>query len=996
MRNLLLALLVIAGCTTPKRTDPNNNMSCQPAACDGQCGMIDDGCGGELDCGKCQQPCSQSDDDLCTAEGAECGKLSATDACGMSRTVASCGTCFSGESCGGGGKNRCGCVTETDAQMCARLGRNCGPLSGTDNCGKARAIASCGTCSGTTCGGTGTAGVCGCTPESNPQFCTRLGKNCGALSGTDNCGKARSVPSCGTCTSGTCGGSGVANVCGSPACVSESDFSFCLRYGRNCGSFSDADNCGKPRTVASCGTCTSPKTCGAIMPNICGCAAESDAAFCSRLGKNCGALSGTDNCGVSRTAVQCGTCTSPLTCGGGGMANVCGCSETDAQMCTRLGKTCGSITAKDVCGVTRTVTSCGTCSAPQSCGGSGTPNVCGCTGESDAAFCTRLNKNCGQVSAPDNCGVSRTVATCGTCSQFASCGGGGVANVCGGYAEPITPVCGGGYCWENPLPTGASLRGAKTSPSGSNWVVGAAGTVLRWNGSTWSGWFATTHAHLAAVWPFSDSDVWAVGTGGTIIRYNGATWATVASGTSADLHGLWGAPDGTLWAVGNGGTVLKRAPGGSFAPVAAGTAQPLNAVFGIGSDVWMVGGQVIVRWNGASFSSTSVAWNLTDVWGASTTDIWAASTSGMMRFTGTTWLQSTAANGYAVFGTSASNVWVASYSGGAYRFDGVTWTSTPIETAMFGNTVSALTGASASSLLAVGEHGVLFRYDGSKWWRLDKGVPATGGTTIMHLGEMQVLGGTAFASGSYQGSFTCCFGALLKRESPGNWSFGTRPTTTMLRGTGPTNLWGMDNKNAHRFDGASWATLNFSTTSLAVGDVAPISNSDAWVVTRDKTFRYNGTGFTAVPNPVSATTTYLYSAAAVSASHVWAGGELGTMLFFDGNAWSAKQSGVTTRIKGIRAASTSLAYAYGDFGVIKWNGNAWGPTGRTTTTHKVWPESATTFWVVGPGELKRWDGAQFVDMAPWLTGAGFNISDVGGGAGDVFVIGDNSEILKRQ
>jgi hypothetical protein len=71
-------------------------------------------------------------------------------------------------------------------------------------------------------------------------------------------------------------------------------------------------------------------------------------------------------CGKSRTAV-CGTCTMPQTCGGGGVVNVCGCTETDAAFCTRLGKNCGSVSAPDKCGVARTVASCGTCASPQTC-----------------------------------------------------------------------------------------------------------------------------------------------------------------------------------------------------------------------------------------------------------------------------------------------------------------------------------------------------------------------------------------------------------------------------------------------------------------------------------------------------------------------------------------------------------------------------------------------------------------------------------------------------
>jgi hypothetical protein len=47
------------------------------------------------------------------------------------------------------------------------------------------------------------------------------------------------------------------------------------------------------------------------------CTVESDAAFCSRLAKNCGTVTDTDNCGKTRTVSSCGGCSSGLTCNQG-------------------------------------------------------------------------------------------------------------------------------------------------------------------------------------------------------------------------------------------------------------------------------------------------------------------------------------------------------------------------------------------------------------------------------------------------------------------------------------------------------------------------------------------------------------------------------------------------------------------------------------------------------------------------------------------------------
>ncbi len=78
------------------------------------------------------------------------------------------------------------------------------------------------------------------------------------------------------------------------------------------------------------------------------CAPESDAQFCTRVGKNCGQVTSTDNCGNSRTVASCGTCASPQTCGGGGTANVCGgglsVDRTEGGTAAGTGTSCNSTT----------------------------------------------------------------------------------------------------------------------------------------------------------------------------------------------------------------------------------------------------------------------------------------------------------------------------------------------------------------------------------------------------------------------------------------------------------------------------------------------------------------------------------------------------------------------------------------------------------------------------------------------------------------------------
>jgi Polysaccharide deacetylase len=363
-----------------------------------------------------------------------------------------------------------------------------------------------------------------CTPESNATFCSRLGKNCGTVSGNDNCGAARTVTSCGTCTTPqTCGGGGTPNVCGNSANPDRTEGGTATGTGTPCNATTETvakaydnlmtaanftkwcvtsapstttpistvydfsgttafaitsytittGNDGPTRdprnwTFQGCqGTCTAGSDTGWVTLNT----QTNQFAGAARFQTNTYSFTNTtafqqyrlrvtaNNGDTTRFQISelqefgnAGTCT----------------PESNTAFCSRLGKNCGTVTAADNCGVSRTVTSCGTCTAPQTCGGGGTANVCGggsCVPESNAAFCSRLLKNCGTVTAPDNCGASRTVTSCGTCTAPQTCGGGGTANVCG--------MAGGGNC------NAPAWSGSATYSNGSIVTANCTATFLQ-------------------------------------------------------------------------------------------------------------------------------------------------------------------------------------------------------------------------------------------------------------------------------------------------------------------------------------------------------------------------------------------------------------------------------------------------------------------------------------------------------------------------------------
>ncbi len=46
-----------------------------------------------------------------------------------------------------------------------------------------------------------------------------------------------------------------------------------------------------------------------------------------------------------------------------------------------------------------------------------------------------------------------------------------------------------------------------------------------------------TTNNLYGVWGSASDNVFAVGGGGTILKYNGSTWSTLTSNTTSDLYG---------------------------------------------------------------------------------------------------------------------------------------------------------------------------------------------------------------------------------------------------------------------------------------------------------------------------------------------------------------------------------------------------------------------------------------------------------------------------
>ena len=83
------------------------------------------------------------------------------------------------------------------------------------------------------------------------------------------------------------------------------------------------------------------------------------------------------------------------------------------------------------------------------------------------------------------------------------------------------------------------LKGVWGSSETYVFAVGYAGTILNYDGFTWSDMEYESTVNLRGVWGADNDEVFAVGNSGTIIYYNGESWSDKTSGTDADLYGVW-------------------------------------------------------------------------------------------------------------------------------------------------------------------------------------------------------------------------------------------------------------------------------------------------------------------------------------------------------------------------------------------------------------------------------------------------------------------------
>lgn len=129
---------------------------------------------------------------------------------------------------------------------------------------------------------------------------------------------------------------------------------------------------------------------------------------------------------------------------------------------------------------------------------------------------------------------------------------------------------------------------------------------------------------------------------------------------------------------------------------------------------------------------------------------------------------------------------------------------------------------------------------------------------------------------------------------------------------------------------------------------------------------------------------------------IWVAGWGGTILHFNGQAWSISPSGTANDLYGIWSSSPNEAWAVGDKGLIlRWDGTRWTPQTSNTAANlqSVWGTSGTDVWAVGyNGVSVRYNGSTWATVP---TGATQNLYRVTGSSPtNVWAVGPGGTVIK--
>jgi hypothetical protein len=306
--------------------------------------------------------------------------------------------------------------------------------------------------------------------------------------------------------------------------------------------------------------------------------------------------------------------------------------------------------------------------------------------------------------------------------------------------------------------------------------------------------------------------------------------------------------------------------------------------------------------------------NLNGVWAGAPDNVWAVGMDGLiLRYDGKRWQRfagPTTKTLFAVWGTAADSVWIGG-AGGLFFWNGKEFTTYPSS-----SSIIDVHGSAADNVRGTLGTQAIDYFDGKK---LTIPVLTEGGPTSSVVSVWTFAPRVAYGAGSG--------GAIIRADGPFDQPFDYATSIVYTAGGYLRDLWGTTADEALWAVGDAGLVVSGQVadkTSFHVVDSGTItalygvwgsSQSDIWAVGDTGTIiHYDGTGFE--DRSVAAPRIDFRDIDGTGKSDIWAVGNDGAIFHFDGSKWSAPNTLTDQELFGVWGTSDDDVWAVGDQGVL--------------------------------------------------------------------------------
>lgn len=468
-----------------------------------------------------------------------------------------------------------------------------------------------------------------------------------------------------------------------------------------------------------------------------------------------------------------------------------------------------------------------------------------------------------------------------------------------------------GLCFDNP-----------SYPAFQSLAAGGPGEVtgfsefgsLRGTGSAWS-LNSPPPVVPHAAWGNSASDHWALADGG-VFHFDGSGWSAVNTPAFGPYAAVWGEGPSEAWVSGNGRHARWNGVDWSYYDSQG---KDWRAVHGVSpSAVFAAGAHAALGvWNGTSWYEIETPASpvvLHGVWASGPTNAWAVGEQGVLfHWVGTGWtlvpspVQVTLRS---VWGAHAADVWVGGEGGTLIHWNGVAWSESCRST---DEAILEVRGTGSDDVWARTSTGQLLEFDGTRWAPLFR-------TKVAHREHLRTVWGAS------ESDVWAASDRTLWRRQTGGWS--SVPVEIDLDGGAYLDVWA---------DGVSGHVWAVGTGGL----IARTTDGQRW-----STFR-------------SPTEKHLTAVSGSSASNVFAAGQQGTLIRWNGTNWALVGGSPTNQDFNdlFTVGAGAIVVSNGGFFDVATPSGLWirltlsdgGYPDPGKNLMGVWGTAATDFWVVGSG-----------------------------------------------